>query len=242
MLTWVYTWVVDRLAWPKISWIPRRSAPESSMCVAKQWRSTWGKPVRAARTGLQCDPESAGWTGGSDVRSPCSQNGHQVFGQTIPIMRHRFQGSFSHRHNPLFAAFAGHSNHLAAKVNVIHVQSMDFGNTHARGIEGFKHGLIALSQPGIGLNGVQKTEHILHGQDPGNGRPVWERESRPRDWPESVFPHQKFKKSFQCRQAAGKGSFLFPGPDLERQVLFHGQLVHPGRVCLKTRLHIRRRI
>ena len=41
LLTWVYTWVVWRLEWPRSSWTTRRSAPPSSRWVAKLWRSAW---------------------------------------------------------------------------------------------------------------------------------------------------------------------------------------------------------
>ena len=39
----MYTWVVERLAWPSSSWTTRMSAPWSSMWVAHEWRSTCGE-------------------------------------------------------------------------------------------------------------------------------------------------------------------------------------------------------
>src|SRR5207249_1993262 len=40
--TWVYFWVVASRAWPRSSWISRRSAPASRRCVAKLCRSVCG--------------------------------------------------------------------------------------------------------------------------------------------------------------------------------------------------------
>src|ERR1700751_2895278 len=41
-VTWVYICVVDRFAWPSSVCTLRRSAPLSSRCVAKLWRSLCG--------------------------------------------------------------------------------------------------------------------------------------------------------------------------------------------------------
>ena len=139
---WVYSSVVDRSAWPSISWTLRRSAPPSSRCVANECRSRCGWIARRVEAGLGGEAPQDQERSGAGERAALRVQEElgpvarvEVRAAAGEVAPQRLDGRASERDDALLVALAGDADEAVVEVDARLVEADRLGDAEAGAVE-----------------------------------------------------------------------------------------------------------
>src|SRR5262249_21649804 len=155
---WVYTCVVLSDACPRSSCTARRSAPASSMCVAKVWRRECTRSVSPPTASniwwmARCTPRGASRRPRplTNTAPPAPPGAAPRRFPVVKIAPERGHRPRANRHDALLPALAADLGLIGQQVEVLEVHPAQLREADAGGVEQLEHGKISRRRELVGL-------------------------------------------------------------------------------------------